>query len=167
MIHPGHHIAFAHRLRGVAALFGLLLHHYLSFLDAPPQGVMSAINMPAVESKGYVDLILLLSGRLHFNLLRSILQLGRVRCWPVFPGQWLCHTGSIAARSGAGLSRRPFFPLWPTYAVSLVLIIAMLAFASYVAGNPLPFRLDRLGANLLLVEDLIFGSTTDLVSWTS
>lgn len=165
---PGHsHIAFAHRLRGVAALF-VLLHHYLSFLYAPPLGVMHAINMPAVDSKGYIDVFILL---MQAQIMLEPYALD-IRSWGAFGvGLFFLVSGFVIPAAllrvqVPGFLAARFLRLWPTYAVGFLSIIGMLAFASAVAGNPLPFKLERLAANLLLVEDLAFGSTTDLVSWT-
>jgi peptidoglycan/LPS O-acetylase OafA/YrhL len=162
-----HHIAFAHRLRGVAALF-VMLHHYLSFLYAPPLGVMAAINMPAVDSKGYTDLFIQL---MNLQLALEPYALD-IRNWGLFGvGLFFLVSGFVIPAAllrvrVPGFLAARFLRLWPTYAMSLLSIVGMLALASYVAGNPLPFKPPRLATNLLLVEDLIFGSTMDLVSWT-
>ena len=162
-----HHIAFAHRLRGVAALF-VLLHHYLSFLYAPPLGVMGAINMPAVDRTGYVDLFI---GLMGFQLELEPLALD-IRNWGAFGvGLFFLVSGFVIpaallrVRAPGFLAARAL-RLWPTYAVGLLSVIAMLALASHIANTQMPYRPLRLLANLLLVEDLAFGNTTDLVSWT-
>lgn len=162
-----HHIAFAHRLRGVAALI-VMLHHYLSFLYAPPQAVFNAIGMVSTIQGENIGLVALL---MRLQLLLEPYALD-VRSWGPFGvsvfflvSGFVIPSALLRVRAHGFLIGR-FFRLWPTYAVGLVSVLLVLTLAAFI-GDSLPaFSLMPILTNLLLVEDVVYGHTIDLVSWT-
>lgn len=162
-----HHAPFAHRLRGIAALF-VLLHHYVSFLYAPPEGVVAAINMSPAGRDDYLPLLVqLLTWQ---NLLQPYAV--DARQWGAFGvGLFFLVSGFVIPAAllrvrASGFLAARFVRLWPTYALALLSVIGLLVLAGNLAGNPRDFAPLRLLASFFWLEDMAYGRTTDLVSWT-
>lgn len=161
------HAPFAHRLRGIAALI-VLLHHYVTFLYAPTEGVTAVINMPPAGRDDFLPLLV------QLMTWQNQLQPYAVdaRQWGAFGvGLFFLVSGFVIPAAllrvrAAGFLAARFVRLWPTYALALLSVIGMLVLAGYLAGNPRDFSLLRLVANLFWLEDLTYGRTIDLVSWT-
>lgn len=161
------HIAFAHRLRGVAALI-VLLHHYVSFLYAPPQAVINAIGMTSTIQSENADLVVALM-RLQLWLEPYAID---VRSWGPFGvsvfflvSGFVIPNALLRLRVHGFLIGR-FFRLWPTYAVGLATALVVLTITSYIADFTPTYSVMSVVTNLLLVEDIVYGKTLDLVSWT-
>ncbi len=160
------HVAFAHWLRGIAALT-VLLHHYLTFLYSPLEGVANAINMLPAVPLGHSFVRLLARWQTMFEPLAL-----DPRMWGnIGVGLFFLISGFVIPFSVARNTRRGFLlgrliRLWPTYAVSLATVLLMLLLAAHRSGWPLRWDGWDIIRHLLLVQDITNGSTLDLVSWS-
>lgn len=150
-------VAFAHGLRGLAAV-SVLLSHYTqhfwdfremaaSFLGAPPwQGpAPSLAGLHGALPDGFAG---------HFGVALFFLVSGFVIPF------------SLLGRGRAGFALGRLLRIWPTYAVGLSLtMLAVWACARHF-GNPVPFGPLQWAAQLLFIRDLLGLPSIDGIVWT-
>jgi peptidoglycan/LPS O-acetylase OafA/YrhL len=154
---PGGRIAFAHNLRGIAALLVVFAHLFMTFwvnpgdaskwINAPVfAGTSPAairwlfVHLPFTPSHLGVALFFLISGFvIPFSFQRQ-------RALPF-----------LVAR---------FFRLWPTYAVGLGVTLLSLWLTARWFHRPYTLRLKPVAANLVMLRDVLRQPTLDGIVWT-
>ncbi|HEY8610766.1 MAG TPA: acyltransferase [Roseomonas sp.] len=150
-------IAFAHGLRGLAAL-SVLLSHYTEHFWNYRGGAADFLGVP--DWRGPAPAILAVHHWLpegfagHFGVALFFLISGFVIPF------------SLIGRGRAGFAAGRVLRIWPTYAAGLlVTMLAVWACARHF-GNPLPFGITQVVAQLLFVRDLLGLPTIDGIVWT-
>ncbi len=152
-------LAFAHVLRGVAAL-SVLASHYLDMFWTEPAVVASLLGVPAMPSHSlpswYRGILATLSphGMGQFGVALFFLISGFVIPFSLLS---LSRTGFLVARA---------MRLWPTYAVGFaVTMLAVWACDSWF-GQPFQGSARVMAAHILFVRDLLWLPSLDGIGWT-
>ena len=150
-------IAFAHGLRGVAALSVLLSHYTQHFWtnrptaaaflaapiwDGPPPGILAVHTWLPPGFAG------------HFGVAVFFLISGFVV--PL----------SLVGRGRAGFALGRALRIWPTYAAGLTVTMAAVWACAHHFGNPVPFGFAQWLAHLVFLQDVLGLPTIDGISWT-
>jgi peptidoglycan/LPS O-acetylase OafA/YrhL len=152
-----HRIAFAHALRGVAALSVLLSHYTEHFWN---QRAVAAAFLAAPQWEGAAPGFVALHAWLppgfagHFGVALFFLVSGFVIPF------------SLLGRSRAGFAAGRFLRIWPTYAAGLgITMLAVWACARHF-DNPVPFGAAQWLAQMLFIRDLLDMPSIDGIVWT-
>ncbi|MBP0446674.1 acyltransferase [Roseomonas sp. SSH11] len=153
---PGR-IAFAHGLRGLAALAVLLSHYTEHFWN---HRAAAATFLGAPEWEGPAPAVVAVHAWLpedfagHFGVALFFLISGFVVPFSLF------------GRGRAGFALGRFLRIWPTYVAGLsVTMLAVLASSRYF-GRPVPFGWAEWLAQILFIRDLLGMFSIDGIVWT-
>ena len=157
LVEPPPRIAFAHALRGIAAL-SVLLSHYTehfwnfrevaaAFLGAPAwQGTAPALaGLHRWLPQGFAG---------HFGVALFFLISGFVMPF------------SLLGRSRAGFALARLLRIWPTYAAGLSVTMLAVWVSARHFGEPVPFGAAQWAAQLLFIRDLLGLPSIDGIVWT-
>lgn len=150
-------IAFAHGLRGLAALSVLLSHYTQHFWTNRPTAA-AFLGAPAWD--GPAPAVLALHAALppgfagHFGVAVFFLISGFVV--PL----------SLVGRGRAGFALGRALRIWPTYAAGFAVTTAAVWVCARHFGNPVPFGPVQWLAHLAFLQDVFGLGTIDGISWT-
>jgi peptidoglycan/LPS O-acetylase OafA/YrhL len=151
-------IAFAHVLRGFAALAVVMGHFGYLFWTAP-NAVAVLIGAPAIESRPYwftsaLDRFLPVGFLGHFGVALFFLISGFVIPF------------SLVNRTRLEFAVGRLFRIWPTYAIGLGITVIFVAACSAAYDQPRPFPWTTCLLQLLFVRDLVGVPSVDGIVWT-
>ena len=157
LVGEGQRIAFAHALRGLAAVSVLLSHYTQHFwTNRATAGAMVAAPTWDGPSPGVLAAHLALPPGFagHFGVAVFFLISGFVV--PL----------SLTGRGRAGFALGRALRIWPVYAAGLTVTMAAVWASARHFGNPVPFGAAQWLAHLVFMQDLLGLPTIDGISWT-
>jgi peptidoglycan/LPS O-acetylase OafA/YrhL len=153
----GGRIAFAHNLRGIAALLVVVAHLAFTFW-VNPADTSSHINAPAYAGSGIPAL-----RWLFFHLPVTPSHLG-VALFFLISG-FVIPFSFQRQRAPSFLVAR-FFRLWPSYACGLGITVASLWLTACWFGRPYALPVRAVMAHLLMLRDILGQPSLDGIVWT-